>query len=240
MSFINPKLLISQYYDSLIRELDIFIEEQHAACSSDYLLEKPENADSSNDDSNRDEKVDENENIWDEVDIVSCDDLWGNEQNQEKPTRQNIAFADPYTNDCINCVVNSSFDEWPSKPTRVHEYLDRVRENLISKVNEAQKEAFQRFESIKDSFKIVKSLGETDRIEQLNEKSLVNMSIFSVVLDPKTNEDETSTASANSSFKMLIVTDFYLNKNVLDALKYFFFNLIWVYLYTSFLKLNFF
>lgn len=222
MSFINPKLLISQYYDSLIRELDIFIEEQHAACSSDYFLEKPDNTDSNND-SNRDEKVDENENIWDEVDIESCDDLWGNEQNQVKPTRQNIAFADPYTNDCINCSINSSFDEWPSKPTRVHEYLDKVRENLISKVNEAQKEAFQRFESIKSSFKIEKSLGEMERIEQLNEKSLVNMSIFSVVLDPKTNEEEISTASANSSFKMLIVSDFYLNKNILDALKYLFF-----------------
>lgn len=228
----NAKLMISKYYDSLIRDLDIFIEEELAEFSNDELFEKPANdadtTQSSTQHDHENESFGDAENLWSDADLESCTDIWGdwrgNSTLQEanansvnsRPTREKVAFSDPYSNQSVISRA-CSIVEWPNEPTKVVDHLENIRQIVISQVHNAQKEAFKRYESVKDKLEISKySVDEPDQVEELREQLFDNMSIFAVNLDFR-NDQEGSNSSP--PLKLLIVLDFYLRKQYQQALK---------------------
>lgn len=229
----NAKLMISKYYDSLIRDLDIFIEEELAAFSNQELFEKPVNDDDTakpiRQQDNENESFVDAENLWSDLDLESCTDIWGdwreNSRLEEatannvncRPTREKVAFSDPYSNHSAISRA-CSIIEWPNEPTKIVDHLENIRQIVISQVQNAQKEAFKRYESVKDSLEFSKfSLDKPDKVEELREQLFDNMSIFAVNLDFR-NDQEGSDSSP--PLKLLIVLDFYLRKQYQQALKY--------------------
>lgn len=265
----NPKLVISNYYDSLIRELDIFIEQQLATFSGEDLLEKPVVVDFSekqkahNNNSKEEDGKEEDETSQDEsgshADLgSSCDEIWGDRYgasssstlggNSNRLTRQEKAFADPYSNRSIIANSSSSFSsvEWPQEPIKVVHHLDEMRENLISEVRNAQIEAFKLYELTNKEIRrnVVENSScccDQERMEILRQLLVDNLSIFSVSLgfqdlsndefrreneeneaDKKEN-DRDDEKSTETSSELLVVLDFYLSKEHQKALKYLFF-----------------
>ena len=151
----NPKLIIIDYYDSLIRQVDIYTEEQ-----------------------------------------------------LEKYPREKVIDKDSFG------------DQLPAESINLHDFLNQKRDEYISEIKKAEKEAFEHFESIKSELRVLDKSAREEEIERdlksrLFEKK--SMFIWSVDDNPKLGIEW---AKKPFPFKLLLfVFDFYLNKNEQELLK---------------------
>lgn len=141
----NPKRILADFFDGLIRDIDIYTEETHEHYKDDHLFEfKPEQS-----------KPKEQPDGFVDVDFDSCDvksfDLYGN-SFWEKISENERLIDDENLNQEGQDVIQ----------TRV--YVNRVREEMIKELERAQAEAFEYYETIKDQIQANMSQDEIESI----------------------------------------------------------------------------
>lgn len=207
MSYSNPKLIISNYYDSLIRRIDIYTEEKLAKHKDDeiyefqsnpgghltFVLPKPP-------------KLPENNEI-------TIDHDFGNESKYDAYRFFNVNIQD--------FDDKSSFlDSQQTTKMNIHDYLNKTRDELIAELEKAQEQTFIHYESIKDTLKKDEAITNCENDEERTElvKSLLFDKKFAFILNI---EKMDYLQELDSPFKLyLVVLDFYVNRNERELLKY--------------------
>lgn len=143
----NPKLIIGQYYDSLIHKIDIFTEEQLAQLSDDQLIETSmvkQHPKKSKDPTKKDSNLDELN-----LDTVEFDcDLWSQyEEEKYVPDEHNYLYG-----------FDTSSNRMPmhdDKQSRMkaRDYYNQARDEMIDELTKLQVEAFTRYDMIKSELK---------------------------------------------------------------------------------------
>lgn len=196
----HPKLLIIDYYDSLIQQVDIYTEEQLAKYTDgqpvvNKLIYKVIITESKNSDR--------------EEEIHYCLDLESPSQNFNK-----IVDSDPFwEHSKYNySKVNAKQDE--TEPLSI-DVLNKMRDELIDELKKGQHEALKYYETIKNELKIDK-MASDEEIDRNVMARLFEKQFMFLYLDNK----KYNYRNWNSPFKLyLVVLDFYLNKHERQLLK---------------------
>lgn len=128
-STINPKLIISQHFDSLISQVDVYTEETLKNCTDavDFKF-KPY------------ESYKESEKLAD-VDFDSSD--------MESYDRQ-----EEYFKKCLrrneNVDVGDNLNRLGQEPIKTLIYVNKMRDELLKELEKGQKEAFEYYETVRD------------------------------------------------------------------------------------------
>lgn len=188
----HPKLIIIDYYDSLINQVDIYTEEQLAKhTDSDVVTEAISKEDSFN--TNSSYKTEENP---DDLDLESSN------ANLKK-----IVNYQPYSKEVKYTYPEEKAKHEPPPPpmTNVHQFLNKMREEMIGQIKRYQEKSLKYYETIKNELKVQKLESEEEILGRLFERE------FSFLILEKTSHCK---ANKNSPFNMyLIVLDFYVNKH---------------------------
>ena len=175
----HPKLMIIDYYDSLINVIDIHTEELLRAYSETDILEEIE--------PNPRLKHNDNEII--------------------RPYRVkslNNPFNNTYKIDPSSLKTMGTFT--PGL-TRMWDYLNGTRDELIKFLRDAQKKTFEDYESIKNELKLAKN--GTDEYDVMA-KLFAKRFHFIIEID---NTNTKSKVKRFSVFKLIVIDlDFYLNR----------------------------
>ena len=180
----NSKLKISQYYDSLVREIDIFTEEQFAkiiADNNDTLisfkkLKKQELQPNVN-------NQDDNYSIW---------GLWRSKR-EKYWSRFNAEFN--YENNLLNVGGKKTIF------VKASDYLNQSREDMLAELARAQAETMERYETIKNEF----NMKECEQFERINAKLFADKFLFLV-------QSNASNTRCHTKL-LLVVLDFYLDQS---------------------------
>lgn len=211
-SGINPKLAISQFFDSLIAEIDIFTEEQLAfyECNSYMKIKDYENDDDNNDDDRR--NIDQN-NLKDEIteyidnihDTATIEDYFKNDgtSNIWFLYREIIFHVFDFTKNLPSKTV-------PPKTMLAFDYMNAARDKLFDVLNQFQKETFERYEKIKNELKRDGNNNNESIIERLFE----NRYAFILKI-----QEEDSDGTIIQEAIHLIELDFYLNSEECQLLR---------------------
>lgn len=180
---INPKLVVSEYYDSLINRIDIHTEEQLAKFSDSDVVENAKTT-----------KTETTAHVNDnEDDETSTQKQKPNYKYECEPT--------------IRVVPGE---------TRVCEYLNGVREELMKHLKEAQTEAFKLLDMIKNDHPNAKEKSDdmSASTESVLRRSLPNRYPFIIQINEFVNESRDRVKLLNSSpFKLcLIEMDFFVSQ----------------------------
>lgn len=207
MVFKNPKLLILNYYESLINQIDLSTEEElDRFAKNDQLLQldKMENQSISNfqDKTLVYSNNDDNTKIY----SISC----------EKCTKEIDNYKDPYL-DVNNEIIIEEFPFARLANLTLNDYLNSVRQEMLIELNRCQSENLEHYETIRNNLNglddelVRKSVFETKFcfIHRFNE----------IVITPLTH-NMPILESNPSPFKMyLFVVDFYLSQQELEILR---------------------
>lgn len=132
---LNAKLIILQYFDSLIQCIDIFTEELLQTCSdSDRLtILRRENCA---------RKKTQNESL-EKLDFENVDAIWKHEYNKI----WNSMFKMEYNYESNILVTENDLT------INKIDYLNQAREEMLAELANGQEEAFKRYEMIKNDLK---------------------------------------------------------------------------------------
>lgn len=205
MQTLNPAVLISQTYDSCIREIDIHFEEQIVKFTDeDYIeqinefqIRKPSETNQTNID-----------NLKPELDLESIEDVW---------SYGDTLFAKRYPDKYDVMKNKHGFEKTNDHRLKVIEYLNRSRDDLLSELEKFQGESLQHLDTIRNREKLKRlkrdeSLSYEEQREELTAKLFENKFVF--VLDFQVNSNGQVRKTVESVFRLyLLVLDFYLNEN---------------------------
>lgn len=137
----NPCLIISNYFDSLIRQIDIYTEETLIKHGKDVLFQRDKDDLSFSQQGHRDINV---RIANDVVDFETLEDI--NQLDSSK------IFASIFEN-CKMYFHSNYFDRQPPcQPSMsAEDYINQKREELIEKLEKAQKTAFDYYKTIKNN-----------------------------------------------------------------------------------------
>ena len=193
----TAKLMIIDYYDSLIQQVDIYTEEQLGKYTEESVITF-DDSDLDRSDSNEEEETP------DFLDLESPNvDIF------------KILYYDPYLKRSeYKYPKEKAKHEQSELSTNVHTFLNNIREEMIRELKKGQEEALKNYEKIKSEVKVDKLASEEEMDRKVNAKLFENQ-IMLLVLDK--NSESTN---KNSPFKLyLIVLDFYLNRHERHLLK---------------------
>lgn len=204
----NPKLVVSLYYDSLIRQIDIHTEE---------LLEKFTDEDLLPDcnyplESGESEFEDEDEPNTEREDFYEID-----------------FFNDPYIDEYKYDLDESNAIDCTKTLTRTRDHLNTIREQMIEQLTSCQNICMEYLETSLANFKLESKIHlesgddeNEDLLEDLKKKAFEKMFSFVLEIDRVPVKDHflTRLTENNSLFKLyVIVLDFYLEPKELELLK---------------------
>lgn len=220
MSFFNPKIFISTYFDSLIRQIDIYTEELLEKYTDEDVYE-PKTSDCV---SPNNEKLRVGFNL-NEVDFVESidDDLsallassnadsrsWMT--NDSKKTRFN--FFDFNENLC-------QVEQQQVIAINVKSYLNRVRDELIGELEKAQDQMFVLYEKIKHECKPDGLIISCDK-EKFCSILFAKKFYFLLNLENSNKRKKLVESPPPPPFRLYLVElDFYLNENEQTILGYY-------------------
>lgn len=202
MSSFNPKLIISTYFDSLARLVDIHTEQALAKYTDDDVFEiKP-------DDINYSISLrahQQSTNFLRDVDFDSIEDIF-----------KFVSDPNIFRHDFQDYENNLEPIEEPSRPIKTRDYFNRVREEMLRELRKAEEQAFIRYESIKND-ELKKKLDETNDME--DKKDLLFSLLFAKKFYLILLMEERYQRSFESPFRLYLVElNFYLNKRERDLL----------------------
>lgn len=175
----NAKLIISQYFDSLIRQIDIHTEETLQRFTDADVFEIEPNEPS--DEPRKSTDVDFDLNFIDQHDPYS---IW--EKFRQK---EHIDFRD-------------NLNELGLEPVKIPTYVNQMRDLFIKELEQGQKEAFEYYKTIKDEIDESMSQEEIESIVFANnyyltltdkEKDMRPFKMYLVKLDFYLNSRELDT-----------------------------------------------
>lgn len=194
---LNPKLVISQYFDSIIQRIDIFTEEQLEKCSQTDSLTIPNSMDYTvkTISENRAKTTTEGNESPDELDFENDDNVW----KHDYENIWNGLFNEKFEK--INIFRNVSIPE-NEITVNMRDYLNQARDEMLAELAKAQEEAFKHYEMIKKDIKRDKDEDE----DKLMEKLFANK--FYILVEFVSSNDK----RLKQNSQHLILIDFYLNK----------------------------
>ena len=200
--FKTPKLLITDYYDEQIRQVDIYIEELLEKYNENDLLPEETKRSCNSDDISSDEK--ENSHIDSDSDSES-----ENDANSKDNTNKIDEFKDPYRSK-YNYDQNKMLQlNIIPVNTRVRDYLELVRSKAIDELKKVEQQNLDNYKLNKDLYKYDRETLTDQKVEEMRENLFKDNFAFVVV-----------NTSKKSIFKShTVLTDFYLDENDLTALK---------------------
>lgn len=190
----NPKLVISQYFDNLIRQIDIFTEEQLEKSTTDELVEVSLIQKGF---LNTPDKQDCVKIINDEWNFDQIDDI--HEYGRAIWTQIRTPVFDLKPN-----LLEKSEREM-LRDMKQKDYLSRAREKMLAELTKLQEEAFRKYESIRNEIKLDKT--DQDNLEEIQRRIFDGK--FPFLAEYKRPLIQL----------FLIVSDFYIEKNERNRLK---------------------
>lgn len=194
---LNPKLIISQYYDSLVNQIDIHTEE---------LLEKVSETHQISSDIFKPGKT------YHEM----SNDFFVRPDNFV-PTYQIDSYTDPYSDKyTYNVSANPLADS--VKSIKIREYCQSIRTEMIDELRRAETQTMEYYESIRKDIKSIKRENRT--VEKLKKQLFANKYFFIIRVDRIRLEAFEAVAN-RSWFKIyLFELNFYLDQESQEFLKY--------------------
>lgn len=207
----NPKLMIIDYYDSLIQQVDIHTEEQLSKYTENSVVGEIEKHSY---EIYQFMKIlpffhSDNSDLYD-TDNDQLEYLHSQAEFDFEISGANInklAFSDPYAK-LANYTYLEGKHEPPLLSTNVHQFLNKMRDELLGELKRGQEEALKHYDKIKNEIKVDKLDEEIDR--NRSSRLFENEYMF-LILDGKSEHQK-----GCLPFKMyLIVLDFYVDKKFL-------------------------
>lgn len=200
---LNPKLIISKYFDSLIQHVDILTEEQLQIYSDSASLTIPANVEQQTLNYFKC-KTNTGELSHDELSFENIDDLWkdGHEPNWNSLFMENFNERNVLSNVCI-----------PENDVKINvrDYLNRARDEILAELGKGQEEAFKRYEMIKNDLK-------NDIDDEDNLMARLFADKFYILVE----FEKSCSTEIRPKSKHLLILDFYLNKKDQEFFRYFF------------------
>lgn len=211
MPFIlNPELITCEYYDSLIRKIDIYTEKKLEEYTNDdvFITRMISRAASrvNHQEMSVVNEVREPESAFDEI--------W--KHNPFEKLNEQLVKYD-YSS------FFSDHDKEAGKIRKTRDYLNQIRDELINEVEKIQKHSVEYCESIKEDLRReVTALRDDTNRDNEDKKEQIHSLLFAqkfAFLVNNETENFYSMSRANPPFKLhLIVLDFYLNRNERELL----------------------
>lgn len=192
MSSGKHKLIILNYYDSLVNRVDVYTEEQLEIYTNEHLIEIKDI---------KKEEEGENENF----DLNTATDLLSKETKQ-KIFSPNQVKEKPISDYAvkINWSQNLPFE------MGAQDYLNFMRDELINQIEKAKKETLEYYETIKDELKQNEMISDEN---ELKKKLFEKKSAF-LFSRPHSN--------LNPFTLYLVIFNFYFDDHQEELLKYFY------------------
>lgn len=211
---VNPKLIISQYYDSLINHIDIHTEKLLESYKENDLLEKPEE-----------------KKTMIKIKRDPCYRKLFEFSPQEEVVKDKFTFArirDPYQDNFYEGLKeprpkkpNSEFV--PNK-TKTHYFLNKTRDEMIDKIMKAQDHTFTYYETIKDKLKLEERQGSREEvIDQLKSELFATkfLCLFEINYYCSMGIGYFHADTNPSIFQLYLFSfDFYISKQDMNILRY--------------------
>lgn len=186
---VNPKLFLSNYFDSLINQIDIHTEEQL-------------------------EKYQENENLNEDLILFERNfNINKNDEYKIRPfddrTANGIEFhLNPYS---ASYEYDLNLNE-RSRSTNIHNYLNDSRETMLEHVQKSRAEAHERYEmSMRDDD--LKKF-ENDQIDELKRHLFTQHFLFLIRVDEIILGTNSSKLLNPSPYRLyLLVTDYFIDRH---------------------------
>lgn len=201
---VNPKLIISEYYDYLVNQIDIYTEE---------LLEK----------------YNENDLLQEPLDIYAehkeCQQLREFKESLFRPYNLPVIdncvwLSDPYKEDYEITDMRSA--KFTPEVTKTRDYINQTRDEMIQALDNAKAATFAFYETIKEDLKPDEMQGTREEIvNQLKGCLFANKYSCIIRIDWIQIDEEWNDGDDNSSiFKLyLFIFDFYINNHEMSIFK---------------------
>ena len=194
---LNPKLLISQYFDSLIRQIDIFTEEKLKEYRESDNLTIPKR---------QPFRQYLDKTIQDDTEIFNSE--------YQDSIFENLSDIKRYWQSLF--MKNSDYESnlnIPEKDTTVNmiDYLNQEREKMLAELANGQEEVFKRYETINDDLREIKDN------DKLMEQLFANK--FYLLVEYEVSERENR--EKKNKTQHLLVFNFYLNERNQTVFRYF-------------------
>ena len=189
--YITTPLLITDYYDSLISQLDIYTEETIKEYKENGLPVKTH-------------RETLNESFNDE----ETDEKYGVEtlNNPHEPKRYTIYQTD------ISEITDIS---------QAEEYMNKVRQKAIDEIIKVQDENLEYYKANKEKFKVDRENLTEEKLEELKSQLFSNRFCFLIKREPLNNTEKGSKQKYGPLFNLhTVITDFYLSKSDIDYIKF--------------------
>lgn len=190
----NPKLVISNYFDSIVNQIDIYTEEKLEKTNENDLIQYKSNT----------------------VYMYKFE-FWKTNHRANKQEQ-----LDEYSINDFD-FSHQPFRNKPSGSVKVKDFFNETREKLIAEVNAAQGEAFKRCDEIRDQLKEIckdESKTQEEREKEIQRKVFANKFFGLVRFTTQYGEG----SYMYSPFKLLLVKlDYYIDLQEMLFSGYFFF-----------------
>ena len=193
--FITPPLLITEYYDSLISQVDIYTEEKIKEYKEKGLPEKRINS------------------------IVACGRriCAGNPQNYGIESLKNPYEKQKYTRDRNDKPKIEITDI-----IQAEEYMNKVRQQAIDEIRMVQDENLKFYKANKEKFKVDRKNLTDEKLEELKSQLFANRYCFLVKKQPIEIREHWEKPSKIPLFNLhIVITDFYLRESDIDFIRFY-------------------
>ena len=191
--FVTPSLLITEYYDSLISQIDIFTEERIRECKDD---------------------IDEEEcgEKYDPSYFDNYGNVYGVETiyNPYKPQKYSINRTD------------ISETEITDKAKAV-EYMNKVRQKAIEEIRKVQDENLEYYKANKDKLKVDRKNLTEEKLEELKSQLFANRFCFLVKKEPYYlffDSGDNKDIKNPLFYLHTVITDFYVRESDIVYIKF--------------------
>ena len=189
IEFYTPSLLITEYYDSLISQLDIYTEETIKEYKENGLPEK---------------KIINSYTRYDDDDETDDDDMYRITRifNRYKLRSYSINRTD------IPEITEIS---------QAEDYMNNVRQKAIDEIRKVQDENLEYYKANKDKFKVDRKNLTEEKLEEIKSQLFSNRFCFLVEKKPLNMLKNKSNDRYGPLFNLhTVITDFYLRESDID------------------------
>lgn len=194
---LNPKLLVSHYYDSLVNLIDVHTEELLEKVSDTHEL--------SSDSFNLVKNYHEMSNEF----FVKPDNF--------VPTYGVDSYVDPYVDTYNNKLALNPFESVSKTSIKIRDYLQSIRARMIDQLRRAETQTMELYEAIRKDETSTKY--DVTSAENLR-KQLFSNKFYLIVKVDRIRLEAFETVANRSWFKIYLVElDFYLDRESQEFLK---------------------
>ena len=192
--FITTPLLITEYYDSLISQIDIYTEER----IKEY----------------RDKNPNEFLNLYAKDD----DDKYETVEKYEE-TYGIETLKNPYKSQKYSINRNDISKIEIKDISQAEEYMNKVRQKAIEEIRKVQDENLDNYNVNKEKFKVDRENLTDDKLEELKSQLFANG--FCFIIDFEKDYAYWMHTKAKTWFKLCtLITDFYLRESDIDYIRF--------------------